>query len=301
VTEQAELAAEEAQEAREDRAPARRRVHPTVPGALLLVVAAGLGAAFLTAPPASPEEGTGLVAPAPTTPAPTAPAPVERPTPALHSAGTPLGNPPPAPPGGGSHEFVHLQTDGISPVAYDPCRAVHYVVRDSLAPDGGDEVLAMAVQRVSELTGLQFVADGGTDEPGTWAERAPFQPERYGDRWVPVLVSWETDEENPRLADGIVGEAGSSWRALGDGPRVYVTGTVSLDAPQLADVLDRSEGRELAVAIVAHELAHLVGLSHVDDPTQLMYPEAQQDVTDFGAGDRTGLTRLGSGLCAPEL
>jgi hypothetical protein len=151
------------------------------------------------------------------------------------------------------------------------------------------------------VTGLQFVDDGVTDEPGTWAERPSFQPERYGDRWAPVLVSWESEDENPRLAGGIVGEAGSSWRSLGDGPRVYVTGTVSLDAPQLADVLGRSDGRELAVAIVAHEIAHLVGLSHVDDPTQLMYPEAQQDVTDLGAGDRTGLARVGSGLCAPEL
>jgi hypothetical protein len=299
VTEQAGPEGEkalQADEALEEAATARRRVRSTTPAALLLVVALGLGAVFLTAPPAAPEERT-----APAVPAPTTTRPVERPTPGTDSAGTPLGNPLPAPHGGGPHEFVHLQTDGISPVAYDPCRPVHYVVRDALAPDGGDEVLALAVQRVSAATGLQFVADGVTDEPGTRVERASFQPERYGDRWAPVLVSWETEEENPRLADGIVGEAGSSWRALGDGPRVYVTGTVSLDAPQLADVLDRSDGRELAVAIVAHELAHLVGLSHVDDPTQLMYPEAQQDVTDFGAGDRTGLARVGSGLCAPDL
>jgi hypothetical protein len=32
-----------------------------------------------------------------------------------------------------------------------------------------------------------------------------------------------------------------------------------------------------------------------------MYPEAQDAVTDFGAGDLTGLAQLGSGPCAPTL
>jgi hypothetical protein len=299
VTEQAELSGARGDAPREPGipAPSRRRFARPV----LLLATLGLGAAVLTSQGAWPW-ATPKVRAAPAAPAvPDAPAPVERPTPAVESAGTPLGNPLPAPPGGGPHEFVSLQADGVSPVAYDPCRPVHYVVRSDLAPDGGAEVLAQAVRRVSEVTGLQFVEDGVTDEAGTWAERASFQPGRYGDRWAPVLVSWETEEENPRLAGGIVGEAGSSWRALGDGPRIYVTGTVSLDAPQLTDLLARPDGAQLAVAIVAHELAHLVGLSHVDDPTQLMYPEAQPEVTEFGAGDRTGLARVGSGLCAPEL
>jgi hypothetical protein len=32
-----------------------------------------------------------------------------------------------------------------------------------------------------------------------------------------------------------------------------------------------------------------------------MYPEARREVTDFAAGDLTGLARLGSGPCVPEL
>lgn len=49
-----------------------------------------------------------------------------------------------------------------------------------------------------------------------------------------------------------------------------------------------------------HELANVVGLDHVDDPTQLMNPEGT-NVTEFAAGDLAGLARLGGGQCVPEL
>jgi hypothetical protein len=39
----------------------------------------------------------------------------------------------------------------------------------------------------------------------------------------------------------------------------------------------------------------------VDDPDQLMYPEARREVPDFAAGDLTGLAALGRGACVPEL
>jgi hypothetical protein len=44
-----------------------------------------------------------------------------------------------------------------------------------------------------------------------------------------------------------------------------------------------------------------VGLAHVDDATQLMYPEARRQVSDFADGDLTGLAPLGSGPCVPQL
>lgn len=61
------------------------------------------------------------------------------------------------------------------------------------------------------------------------------------------------------------------------------------------------DGRQVVRAIVLHELGHLVGLGHVTDATQLMYPEGQPGVTDFGAGDLAGLAALGRGTCRPDL
>jgi hypothetical protein len=52
---------------------------------------------------------------------------------------------------------------------------------------------------------------------------------------------------------------------------------------------------------VLHELAHLVGLNHVSSPSNLMNTEMEPGVTDFGAGDLTGLAALGRGTCLPDL
>lgn len=46
-----------------------------------------------------------------------------------------------------------------------------------------------------------------------------------------------------------------------------------------------------------HEIAHVVGLSHVDEPTELMAATNSGQI-DFGPGDREGLARLGSLPCA---
>jgi hypothetical protein len=195
---------------------------------------------------------------------------------------------------------VSTQTDGVTPVTYDPCRPVHYVIRTDGEPAGGEEAITAAIARVSEATGLHFVYDGGTDEPTT-LDRAIFQPGRYGDRWAPVLIAWETDVQNPALAGEIVGEGGSTAVSLGNGPQVLVTGTVSLDAGQMPQILDRRNGTAIARAIILHELGHLVGLGHVDDDQQLMYPQTRGNVLDFAAGDLTGLAAVGSGLCVPDL
>lgn len=50
-------------------------------------------------------------------------------------------------------------------------------------------------------------------------------------------------------------------------------------------------------ADLLHELGHLVGLAHVDEPTELMY-DGNVGQLDFGPGDRQGLAVLGNGECS---
>ncbi|SFF07424.1 matrixin family metalloprotease [Blastococcus tunisiensis] len=285
-------------------APRRRRGRRAlralvvVPSVVLLI----LGAAVLVGPGSWPWTAVDAALPSavPTATAPPPTSPPDRPTAGQESARSPLGTPPPPPAEGGSHGFIALQADGVTPVAYDPCRPVHYVVRPDNAPPGGEEVVHAAFARLSEVTGLRFVHDGGSAEPGT-LERRVFQPETYGDRWAPVLVAWETEEQNPALVGDTVGQAGSVAVSLGDGPQVFVTGTVSLDAGRMPEILSFRDGATTARAIVLHELGHLVGLGHVEDEQQLMYPEARREVPDFAAGDLTGLAALGRGPCVREL
>ncbi|WP_233517627.1 matrixin family metalloprotease [Geodermatophilus marinus] len=184
-------------------------------------------------------------------------------------------------------------------MAYDPCRPIHYAIRPEHAPAGGDALVHEGFARLSDATGLQFVFDGPTDE---WpsGDRAPFQPDRYGDRWAPVLVSWGTESEVPEFVTGIVGQAGSTAMSPPGSPAVFVTGAVDLDAAAFSGMLADEAGAAWARAVVLHELGHLVGLDHVADPGQLLYPTSST-VLDYAPGDLTGLAALGRGECVPEL
>ncbi|WP_456567930.1 matrixin family metalloprotease [Blastococcus sp. SYSU DS0539] len=221
------------------------------------------------------------------------------PTPGFEAADHPLGSPVPAPASGGTHLFVAMQEDDVRPVAYDPCRPIHYVIRPDNAPAGGEALIHEAFVRISGVTGLQFVYDGATAESASDA-RESFQPDRYGDRWAPVLVSWQTEVETPEFATGTAGLAGSASVEPPGGPRVFVTGTVQLDAAAFADMLADPVRLAGARAVVLHELGHLVGLAHVADAGQLMYPSTSA-VLDFAPGDLSGLVELGRGECVPSV
>ena len=199
-----------------------------------------------------------------------------------------------------SYRFLAHQADGTTPVGYDPCRPIHYVVRRQGEPAGGGQIVTDAVVRVSKATGLRFVYDGATSEAPS-RQRPLYQPKRYGDRWAPVLISWVTPAENPDLAADVTGEGGSAQVGFPNQPSAYVTGAVELDTAQITSILQRHDGRQVVRGIVLHELGHLVGLGHINDAHQLMYPEGQPGVTDFGAGDLAGLAALGGGTCRPDL
>ncbi len=212
----------------------------------------------------------------------------------------PLGGPPLGHPTDGPYSFLQTQDDGVTPVTYSPCRPIHYVVRPDGEPPGGGALLATAIARISEASGLQFVADGATDEP-PGEDREAYQPDRYGDRWVPVLVAWSTPIETPELAGDVAGSAGSS-SVVSNGTAFYVTGQVVLDGPSIAELTgDGPNGLAVAQGVVTHEMAHLVGLGHVDDPDELMNPTAALTQTYLAHGDLAGLARVGTGPCAPRL
>jgi hypothetical protein len=222
-----------------------------------------------------------------------------QPPPAQDAQDTPIGQPPLLPASTGPYTFVATQSNASVPVAYDPCRPIHIVINGRTAPRDGETLFREALGRVSQATGLQFVIDGPTAEAPK-RDRVPYQPDRYPDQWAPVLVAWSDPEESNDLGGDIAGKGGSSWLELPRGS-VYVSGVVVLDGPDLAELLSQPGGRDVARAIVQHELGHLVGLDHVQDPTQLMYPETGGDLTDYAAGDRRGLAALGQGACFPEI
>jgi hypothetical protein len=208
---------------------------------------------------------------------------------------TPLGKPGSVPQGSGGYAFASLLPSG-QPVSFDPCRPVHVVVNDAAAPRGSRGQLAAALADTSSATGLRFVVDGQSDEQPT-SDRRPVQPERYGERWAPVLVAWTSPRQVPQLAGDTMGIGGGTIYDAGKPQHArYVTGLVALDAPQVAS-LPAAGRREAIRALLLHELGHLVGLGHVADPTQLMHSRARQGVSTWQDGDLRGLAKLGAGRC----
>jgi hypothetical protein len=222
------------------------------------------------------------------------------PPPGLEEQHLPLGAPPLGAPTDGPYSFLQTQDDGVTPVTYSPCRPIHYVIRPDGQPAGGGALLATALARISEATGLQLVDDGSTQETPT-QDRNPYQPDRYGRRWAPVLIAWSTPAETPALSGDVAGTAGSTSVKSG-GRAFYVTGQVVLDGPAIAQLMGAGpNGVAVAGGVVTHELAHLVGLGHVDDPRELMNPTAALTQTYLARGDLAGLARVGTGPCAPDL
>lgn len=204
---------------------------------------------------------------------------------------SPLGQPPELVAGGGSFAYLFTQEGSDEPVAYDPCKPVQYLVNDDLAPEGASLILDSAIAEVSAATGLVFEPVGAT------SELPPDDPSALAARRGPVLIAWTTPWVVSDLEGRIAGLGGSTpVRDDYTGRLRYVTGTVSLDAPQMFVLMAQPNGPAHARAIVMHELGHLVGLDHVDDSRELMHFD-NVGKPGFGPGDRQGLAALGSGSC----
>lgn len=210
----------------------------------------------------------------------------------------PLGAPVPPAVGSDSYRFLAVNGDG-SPVGYSPCRPLHYVINDELAPAGSEHLVPDAISTISAATGITFVYDGTTTELPS-PQRPPYQPDAYGERWAPLLIAWTTPEVAPQLKGKVIGTGGSTHYGYDDGPKTFVTGGLDLDAPQIADELLDPDGHLYATAVILHELSHVMGLDHVEDPTQLMYPEIGTP-EGLSNGDLNGLYELGKAQCRKDL
>lgn len=184
----------------------------------------------------------------------------------------------------GGYTFLAVNDDG-GPVRYDPCLALDYYINPARMPRGGESAIHASARTVSEHSGLALQYRGQTTAtPDTWPDGLPGQA---------ILFSWATAAQDPALAGFTLGYAGSVAHGV-PGDRRYVYGRVVLDAEDL-DVMPLR--RQHAIESVAtHELAHVIGLGHVDDARQLMAPTYQLQPR-LGEGDVAGLARVGAGGC----
>ncbi|MCY7365222.1 MAG: matrixin family metalloprotease [Frankiaceae bacterium] len=190
----------------------------------------------------------------------------------------------------------YVDEDG-NPGRWDPCEPIPFVVQAGWIPDAGRADLAEALRRLSEASGLRFVDEGDTDELPS-RDRTAYQPERYGERWAPLLIGWlPAEATDVGLGGGVQGVSAAVAVPSTGGPSL-VSGQVVLDASNRLAAgfgAGTTDGE-----VLLHELAHAVGLGHVLDPTQVMYPQTTSSESVFGAGDRAGLAAVGAAAgCHP--
>jgi hypothetical protein len=178
---------------------------------------------------------------------------------ALPSAGSGSPLPPPVVDGSAGYRFIHLDARTGLPSRFDPCTPVRYVINPDGAPTSGVEDVQEAFRRAELATGIRFVYEGAVDEVPSRGRR-PYQPERYGERWAPVLVGWSAipPEAGEGVAGAVVGWA-SHTPLLHHRQDVVTTGTIALDAGARSVRPGFGAGRRWG-NVVLHEIGHLLGL-----------------------------------------
>lgn len=211
--------------------------------------------------------------------------------PVAEAPATVAGHDGPAPVDEDGFRLWAMRDDG-TPVRWNACEPIGWVFNPVGAPPTAQVDIEEALGRVQLATGLRFEFLGTTTEEPS-RERRLLQEEAYGDRWAPVLFAWvETGtttlplEQNERGAAVPVAASGPDGTVFVSG-QIVLNGSVTLNAG--FDDRHASWG-----ATLLHELGHLVGLDHVDDRSQLMYPTAVFGAARFSEGDLRGLEAVGA-------
>jgi hypothetical protein len=168
------------------------------------------------------------------------------------------------------------------PTRFDPCTPIPYLINYAGAPRNARAMVAAALARARAATGLTFVY------AGPYAG-VPFS--RGADLGLPgagIGFAWSTPHIVPGLAGPTVGLGGGGWFT---GRRRTSSGVV----------IDRTfhlrrgwTGPNSVGGLLLHELGHALGLEHVNDRRQQMYPrDIGAPNGNYNRGDLAALRRIG--------
>ncbi|GAA4718450.1 matrixin family metalloprotease [Nocardioides conyzicola] len=192
------------------------------------------------------------------------------------------------PKGDWSYLFVDQHGDEQS-VRWDPCPVIRWRYNAAGQEYAARADVTRAIAKISGVTGLKFKYVGST------GFRYVGQADPDFPHNADLFVSWASEKQYGQLAGGVVGTGGGLATSAGAGAldvdwRMDV-GYLTLDsgAPQIARGFDGSGWGQ----IMMHEVLHALGLGHAQTSQQLMAPVADDDNYQFGAGDITGMHRIG--------
>jgi hypothetical protein len=224
------------------------------------------------------------------------------PRPVAHDAAIPAASEAPQP-SAAEHRDRGFALWGVDhrggPLRWDACAPVLFVLSTVAAPEHAERDLVEALAILSDASGLDLRLVGTTDERPARA-RPLVERDGAGWRWRPVLVAWDspdaTDVGLTALDRGVALPV-----SVRDGDReAFVTGQVVMNAQRSDLVPGFGDRRDAIGATLLHEIAHVLGLAHVDDGSQLMSEDPGAGPVTLGTGDRAGLRAIGAAAgCNP--
>lgn len=204
---------------------------------------------------------------------------------------------------GGSYVFLEQAAAG-RPLRWNPCEPIRYQVNLANAPEDALQIVEEALRRTTEVTGIGFRFDGTTSRTPAEQRDDFFMSQMSDVVWYPVLVAWLPREEfreafeRPHSGRHALAVAYVTRGEDLETADQYTSGYIVVDAD--ARMSPDFDGRYSLGLVLMHEVGHVMGLGHVDDPDELMFSDRDgypYPIWDWGPGDRAGLERLGQGGC----
>jgi hypothetical protein len=195
--------------------------------------------------------------------------------------------------------YALLKTTNHVVIRWNPCVPIRYKVNLTHAPRGSMAEVKKAIALLHKATGMTFVYEGQTGV----IPQGNYGLKSTPGHWPVMTIAWAAPGKGKGTSNALVtrdvGVGGVFYNQWLDAqgnlhPLQVVSAMVVMnDQYNTSYKVGFGAGRTQGAALL-HELGHAVGLQHVNDTGQLMYPVIlARAKAAYGKGDLAGLAKVG--------